>query len=696
MFTKTAGAAGIAIAFSAAAGAVMPAAAESTASIETYDPAWFETYSPSTALDMVHQVPGFSISDGASVRGFGGAAGNVLLNGQRPSSKTSLSETLKRVPAESVARIELVTGASADFDMRGQSKVVNVVIRDTGGRSPVTAELLTILAPDNQVTARISASTQLALFGGSLTVAGEYGNRSGDSRENLTRDVFDANGVLQTRGAGWKDVRPMNRKLSLDFERPVDWGYIRLNGSLSPYENTSHRHFDLRDPSTDRLRGAEANEGWVDEFGFTLGGDIQRDFIGGSAKLVTYHARRNGDYASAFSTFDAAGAFISTTTTRPEKSSGESILRGQIDWAFGESHAVQIAAEGAYNFLDSLTGYERRTPSGSTQLFIDGSDTTVEEYRGEVQLSDVWTVTPALTIEPGFRIEMSRIEQAVRFQNRDDVEAQRAFTYPKPFVSASWRIDPDRNLRVSLERKVAQLSFNDFVSSVELVNDQTTSGNPDLEPEQTWALDASLEQSFWKTGVITLSGSWDGVEAVQDYMPVGSGASITDAPGNIGDGERWSLGMKLSAPFDTLGLANARLDVALSAGSSSVTDPATLETRRFSGEYAENLDVSWRHDFPQQKFSYGFSWNDGGPAWTYRLGETSRVQRLEPEVGAWIETTATAGLRTRLGVNNVTSTGTGVVRTMYAGPRSSSSVTSIWDSTVSSGLRCFLSIAGNF
>ncbi len=691
MIYRTTGALGLALILSAGV------ATADSAAVETFDPAYFAAYHPSTALDMVRQVPGFSISEGDAVRGFGGAAGNVLLNGERPSSKTGLNDALKRVPADSVARIELVTGASASFDMRGQSKIVNIVMRDQGpGRSPVAAEVLFILAGDGQITGRVDATTQLAVAGGTLTVAGEYGSRALDSRERLTRDVLDANGVLTVRGAGWKDQRPLMQDLSLDFERPASWGALRLNASLSPQDRQSHRYFELRDARNGSLTGIEASDGLNNEMAYTFGGDIQRDFTNGSAKLITYHARKEGEYASALTLFDAAGGFVSTTTTRPERSSGESILRGQVDWSPAPSHSVQVALEAAYNFLDSLTGFERETPAGSTRFFVDGSDTTVEEYRSELQVSDVWKVSPALTLEPGMKFEVSRIEQVVRFDSWPALEAQRAFSYPKPFVSANWRLAADRRLNLSLERKVAQLSFNDFVSSVELINDQTTSGNPDLEPEQTWAVGASLEQTFWRSGVLTLEGSYDDVESVQDYLPIQTAAGFSDAPGNIGEGQRWSLGMKFSAPLDPVGIANARLDVSVSTGASEVIDPTTLTPRAFSGEESRSFDVSYRQDFPAQKFSYGLSLNDGGPAWTYRLGETNRIERDAPEIGAWVETTAAAGLRTRLGVNNANDTGRQIVRSIYSGRRDTSGIASIWDSNVSNGVRCYLSISGSF
>ena len=54
----------------------------------SYPPAFFAAQNPNSALEMVGRLPGFSLDTGDSVRGFEGAAGNVLLDGQRPSSKS--------------------------------------------------------------------------------------------------------------------------------------------------------------------------------------------------------------------------------------------------------------------------------------------------------------------------------------------------------------------------------------------------------------------------------------------------------------------------------------------------------------------------------------------------------------------------------------------------------------------------------
>ena len=67
-------------------GGEQPAAAQPGARTTVYDSAFFAQFAPSSALDIVRRVPGFNLEQGNDeVRGFAGAAGNVVFNGARPS-----------------------------------------------------------------------------------------------------------------------------------------------------------------------------------------------------------------------------------------------------------------------------------------------------------------------------------------------------------------------------------------------------------------------------------------------------------------------------------------------------------------------------------------------------------------------------------------------------------------------------------
>ena len=105
--------------------------AETQAQVVEYRSDFFQRYKPDTALDMVRQIPGFELDDGAETRGFGTAAGNILFNGRRSSSKEDVpSAILGRIPASQVERIDLIRGQVRGVDLRGQTVVANIFLRD--------------------------------------------------------------------------------------------------------------------------------------------------------------------------------------------------------------------------------------------------------------------------------------------------------------------------------------------------------------------------------------------------------------------------------------------------------------------------------------------------------------------------------------------------------------------------------------
>ena len=72
---------------------------DSGTGVISYPPSFFVQFRPANAQDMVNRLPGFTFNEGEDVRGFGGAAGNVLIDGERPSSKSvPLDQLLQRIP----------------------------------------------------------------------------------------------------------------------------------------------------------------------------------------------------------------------------------------------------------------------------------------------------------------------------------------------------------------------------------------------------------------------------------------------------------------------------------------------------------------------------------------------------------------------------------------------------------------------
>src|SRR4051794_26927061 len=86
-----------------AVAAPIPVVAAPAQGMIAYPAAFFAEAQPNTAFDMIDRLPGFTFDSGDEVRGFGGAAGNVLIDGERPTSKSdNLENILRRVPAAQV------------------------------------------------------------------------------------------------------------------------------------------------------------------------------------------------------------------------------------------------------------------------------------------------------------------------------------------------------------------------------------------------------------------------------------------------------------------------------------------------------------------------------------------------------------------------------------------------------------------
>ena len=127
-----------------------------------YPATFFTGFAPSTALDIVQRIPGFSLQDtDEGVRGFGQAAGNLVINGSRPSAKSdSLQTILARIPASRVLRVEVGSGDLFGSEFSGKPQVVNLVLTEGGGVAG-TATFATAVDHNGRVTPEASVSALL-------------------------------------------------------------------------------------------------------------------------------------------------------------------------------------------------------------------------------------------------------------------------------------------------------------------------------------------------------------------------------------------------------------------------------------------------------------------------------------------------------------------------------------------------------
>jgi len=663
-----------------------------------YDAAFFARYQPNTAFDMVKQVPGFQLDDGDSNRGYAASAGNVLINGRRPSAKQDRpSAILSRIPAGQVLAIELIRGQMQGLDMLGQQAVINVQMLDDAPAA-VRWESFLLYTSSGPIKPGVKAS--LSDHWRDIEYNIGIGIERNSNGEFGPEQVYDGNGQLVEDR--YDDEDETGLTLSGLFVNAASWigrNHVQVNGKFG-LVNAPEVRMSSRTPRLpDKPYNVFFRDGQHSET-YELGMDAERTLASELAgKAILLYIRKEVDVLSTQSTREPGGQQAFYRQARTASVSTEGIARMEFDWSGITDHAVQLNVEGAYNELDgSLFQMVDRGP-GPVVVDVPGANSVVEEVRGDFLLKDTWS-PEKFELDYGLGAESSTITQ------RGDAALERDFFFVKPHVIFSHIPVPGRQTRLRLAREVAQLDFEDFISATVYEDDDLALGNPNLRPDTTWVAELGHERRYGELGVVkvTLFHHW--IHDVLDLLPL---SDSFEAPGNIGDGRRWGVELENTVSLEWLGLTGARLDVKLRWQDSSVTDPVTGVRRMLSGnsgfggtpyidfrdenEYAFIAD--YRQDLAQTRVAWGVNMGMRAKRPLYKVNELD-VYDEGTSVNAFVETTRWFGLKLRFLAENIPNLSQRRDRTSYAGLRNLSAVDFREISVGREGVRLTFLTSGSF
>ena len=632
----------------------------------SYTPADFAAARPNTALDMIQRLPGFTFDGGEQVRGFAGAAGNVLIDGQRPTIKTdSLSDTLGRITISQVERIEVIRGSVPGIDMQGQTVVANVIRKKTdtfqqvfGARSFLFAKTgKTIPGWNYQATRRVGDHQF------------EFGINRGVSMDDSVgtgwRTTVDpATGNLDLYENARTEGDGFSHSIRGNYKGPQLGGTFSLNGLLSADEFKNEQRFIAPTVSDKNYVSRSANKR----------GELGVNYVTSLTPELEWETL--GLFKLSNGTLDATGLVADLTGADPassqlfqiEAEAGERIGRTVLRYKMSPELSFEGGGEIAYNYRDQQVALDL---NGAT-IALDASDVLVEELRGEAFGQASWRPSKEWSLEAGIRVERSKIEQS------GDVQKSRSFTYPKPRVLVSWSPNETDQLRLRIEREVGQLDFQQFASEVDLNSGQQSTGNSDLEPSKSWVYEAAYEKRFWEGAAAVLTLRHEDVSDVSDLYPRrvqvdtdNDGVLETvyvEGPGNIGKGTNDALLFTLTLPLAKLGLEGGELKVDTMWQNSEVTDPLTGEKRRFSEQRPEKINVNFRQDLPELNLTFGLGWF-GGWRESYYQGATIENLKLRDFFNSFVEWKPDPGFTLRAELNNFDAYSFDIERRVYGGPR---------------------------
>ncbi len=630
-----------------------PDVSEDSSGRLVYEAAFFAQFSPANALQMVQRVPGFTVENvSTEVRGFAQAAGNVVINGQRPSAKSdTLDVILARIPANNVQRIELISGNELGADYVGKPQVLNIILTNKAGLSG-TVEGRVSREYTGRILPRGSAALVYRRGDSSFNAALNYQLANMASEEGFDRlTAIPSGSEIEFRNKKSRNTEPYTvAALGWSHEQAADRS-IHLNAKLSFDKWTLHQAGDVSRAGM-KIRDELYTEDHLWRT-WELSGDITRPLAGGAVKLnlLATHRHRNNDdaFEEIIGGTSRGGFYQKFDDFRDERVARLAWTRADLaGWTF------EIGAEGAFNQLRTdLNIFNVDSHGVHDRVHLPIDDATVSEYRGEAFLNAGRALSGNLRADFGVNFEMSRLKVT------GDVSARRTLNFFKPKAALDWSVD-GWHVQINATRTVAQLKFEDFVSGSSFNTNQMDGGNVDLQPQRKWEFLFTVDRKILGDGRLKADLGYNAVTSVQDRIPLKAIDAVTgelvntdlDAPGNLGSGREWIARTNLDLPLARLGIKGGRLSLSGSYLDTSVRDPYTLVNRHFTGASLFTYTATFRQDLAA--FAWGLEMRGDTGATYYRLRETDNIRGISPRLSAFVEYRPSNRSTVTFGVDNLT------------------------------------------
>jgi len=582
--------------FAAQAQAQAPAAPAAESNITPYPPAFFAEYRPVTALDMIGRIPGFQLDGGTSARGFAGTAGNVLIDGERPPTRSdALFNVLSRIPASQVLRIDIIRSGAGGVDMQGKAVVADVIRRPDGGLTGAVSANAS-LSNQGRLSPGFSIQAQRQRNGRSLDGALQVNANGSDNDGSRVRVAPDGRVLLRSQSRSAGDFQ--SAQATTVFEGPLAGGRVRAN-ALVGYNASTYESLDRLIIPTGQERSISDGDSLKGEIGLRWTRSLPR---GMNLELVGFQQLTREDNGSTYDTPDF------TSDTLSENTSGESIVSAALKFAPIGEFSLETGTEVALNWVESSSAFR----FNASPLLLPGDDTRVEELRSETHLTGVWSSSPTLSVETTVRYEASRITAT---GSAGDGETQLSFI--KPRLNIAWTPAPGHQTNFKIERNAEQLSFGAFTASASFNTGIFGRGNPDLRPAQIWLAQARYERIYDRQGSFVAELTHErindvlGQVIVLETPPGAPGPVAFNITRNVGDATRDTVKLTNRLPLDRYGLAGGILSTSLQWKQSRTEDPVTFVDRRLSGEQPFTWNLGLSQNLIAQRISWSVNASSG-------------------------------------------------------------------------------------
>lgn len=604
------------------------------ASIVTYEKIYFANYNAVTLLDMLQIIPGVNDilnrnQDQGGDRGFGSGGDQILINGKRLAGKSnSVDDTLGRISADQVEKIELIRGTTAGLDVQSQGLVINISLLEGTSTSTTFWRLQNrfTIHHRNQPGGLISYSGSWDALDYTFSVERK---RGGFNRERIEQ-FLDANGDKTSdqfvdHKFDFKSVE-MITNLSYAFGNGSN---LRLNGLYEPAGwdglETRHRSSNTLIPLTWNTDGS--NDTWE------VGGDYSRSvpLLGSLRFLFLLNGESRTDLHNRFMGSGAEEFEYNIENNREDKNEG--IFRLAFTSSLTDKQALEYGGEVAINTSDRLFENDERDTSADVFEQTNSDIVGIKENRYEFFAHHTYNITSKFVVQTSLQNEFSKIIANNTFAGGTPTRRDTSFSYFKPRINLRYDIGDRDQIRGTVEKKVSQLNFNNFVTRFDRLANVLRVGNTNIRPEQVWEFSVQYEHRFLNDGgafdiqlfyhrfndhITRVDFSeyenftGDRIESEEFFnlpltVALRDNISFLSKSGNIPSATAYGIRANTSIRLSFLGLQNAVLALNYVYDKTEAIDQFTGNKRPFDWRSPHTYGFNFRHDLNDYGISYGFS-----------------------------------------------------------------------------------------
>jgi hypothetical protein len=408
-----------------------------------------------------------------------------------------------------------------------------------------------------------------------------------------------------------------------------DGSNLRLNGL---YEPAGWDGLETRDRSSSTLRPLTWNTDGSNDT-WEVGGDYSRSvpLLGSLRFLFLLNGEIRTDLHNRFRGSGTEEFEYNIEDNREDKN--ERIFRLAFTSSLTDKQALEYGGEVAINTSDRLFQNDERDTATDIFEQTNSDIVGIKENRYEFFAHHTYNITSKFVVQTSLQNEFSKIIANNTFAGGAPTRRDTSFSYFKPRINLRYDLGDRDQIRGTVEKKVSQLNFSNFVTRFDRLANVLRVGNTNIRPEQVWEFSVQYEHRFLNDGGAfdielfyhrfndhitrvdfseyeNFTGERIGSEEFFDLPPtvaLRDNISFLSKSGNIPSATAYGIRANTSIRLSFLGLQNAVLALNYVYDKTEAIDQFTGNKRPFDWRSPHTYGFNFRHDLNDYGISYGFS-----------------------------------------------------------------------------------------